>query len=116
MTNQSGLMPVGRAVLVKVYEAEKKEGLIKLPEYVKESSSVMEQRAEIVAVGARAWEDEGHVVLRLLGIRQPRAKVGDKVFITKLAGFVTRGTLDGQLYRLVNDRDVFCRIETEKAS
>lgn len=114
MKNLSGLRPAGRAVLVRVYEAEKKEGLIKLPEFVKESSSVMEQRAEIVAIGPRAWEDEGHPILRLLGIRQLRAKVGEKVFVTKLAGFVTRGPADGQLYRLVNDRDIFCRILDEK--
>jgi co-chaperonin GroES (HSP10) len=114
MKNQSGLHPVGRAILVRVYEAEKKEGLIKLPEFVKESSSVMEQRAEVIAIGARAWEDEGHPVLRLFGLKQHRAKPGDKVFVTKLAGFVTRGPADGQLYRLVNDRDIFCRITDER--
>lgn len=109
--NQSGLEPAGRAVLVRVYEAEKKEGLIKLPESVKESNSVMEQRAEVIAIGPRAWEDEGHPVLRFFGIRQLRARVGDKVYVTKLSGFVTRGPGDGKLYRLVNDRDIFCKIK-----
>lgn len=112
--NLSGLEPAGRAVLVRVQEVEKKQGLIQIPENVKESSSVMEQRATVIAIGARAWEDEGHPVLRFLGIRQKRAQEGDAVIITKLSGYVTRGPADGQLYRLVNDRDIFCRITKEK--
>ena len=62
-----------------------------------------EQRAVVVAVGPAAWEDES----------QPRAKPGDKVLITNFAGMLTKGTKDGKSYRLVNDRDIFCKIVEE---
>lgn len=112
--NTSGLEPSGRAVLVKMYEPEKKKGLIEIPELVKERSSVMEQRAEVIAIGAQAWEDEGPLWKRFFGLRTKRAEAGDKVIVTKFAGYVTRGTADNELYRLVNDRDIFCKITDEK--
>lgn len=107
--NQSGLEPLGRAVLVKMYEPTQKKGsVIHIPETVQERSSVMEQQAIVVAIGPACWSDEP----------APRCAVGDKVIVTKLAGYVTRGTNDHQLYRLVNDRDIFCKIvkETERES
>lgn len=114
LQNTSGLEPSGRAVLVEMYEPEKRKGLIEIPELVKERSSVMEQRAMVVAIGGQAWEDEGPLWKRFLGIRTLRARPGDKVIVTKFAGYVTRGTSDNRLYRLVNDRDIFCRIVSEK--
>lgn len=102
--NQSGLEPLGRAVLLRMFAPEQKEGLIEIPDLVKERMSVIEQRAEVVAVGAECWADE----------RELRAEPGDMVLVTKFAGYVTRGPADGGLYRLVNDRDIFCRILKEK--
>lgn len=105
MTNSSGLEPLGRAVLVRMVELEElKTKLIQIPDNVRSQSSVMEQRAQVIAVGGEAWSDE----------KAPRAQVGDKVFITKLAGFIARGPKDGKLYRLVNDRDIFCKITEEE--
>ena len=102
MLNTSGLEPLGRAVLVRMVELEEmKATTIVIPDHVLRNSSVMEQRAEVVAVGTEAWVDE----------RAPRARVGDKVIVTKLAGYVAVGPKDGKLYRLCNDRDIFCRIE-----
>lgn len=104
MENLSGLVPLGRAVLVKMVELEDiqmKNSRIQIPEHIRRQSSVMEQRAQVVAIGESAWEDE----------KAPRAKVGDKVIVTKMAGYVAQGPKDQQLYRLVNDRDIFCRIE-----
>jgi co-chaperonin GroES (HSP10) len=101
--NKSGLKPLGRAVLVQPYEPEKKASLIELPETVKERTVMVEQRAVVIEAGPAAWEDES----------EPRAKPGDKVLITKYAGHMCEGTADGKLYRLVNDRDVFCRIGVE---
>ena len=98
--NLSGLEPLGRAVLVRMVELEEWKAVrIVIPEHVKASSATVEQRAEVVAVGSAAWEDE----------KQARAQPGDKVIITKFAGYVTVGA-DGQIYRLVNDRDIFCRV------
>lgn len=109
LSNPSGLRPAGRAVLVLPYEPEldraRRESRLIIPETVRESTMMLENRAIVVAVGGAAWDDE----------REPRAKVGDLVLITKFAGFVSLGA-DGKIYRLVNDRDIFCVIEKEAAN
>jgi len=99
--NKSGLRPLGRAVLVKPYEPEVKEGLIKLPDQVKERMSMIEQRAVVLDVGPEAWVKEA----------KPRASIGDHVLISRYAGIMAVGPLDGQQYRLCNDNDLFCQIE-----
>lgn len=105
LINESGLKPLGRAVLVRMVELEQlKASLIQIPESVRKNSSVMEQRAEVIEVGPACWEDEKSGA---------RCQPGDKVIITKMAGYVAKGPADGKLYRLVNDRDVFCLITTE---
>lgn len=98
--NLSGLEPRGRAVLIKPYEPEIQQGLIQLPDSVKGRGSMVEQRATVIAVGPCAWDDE----------KEPRAFPGDKVLVTKFAGYMAVGSLDGEQYRLVNDRDIFARI------
>lgn len=102
--NTSGLKPLGRAVLVKPYEPEKKEGLIIIPDQVQERTQMIEQRAVIIEVGDMAWYEDG----------KPRAKAGDKVLVAKFAGSMAIGTLDGQKYRMVNDRDIFALITGEQ--
>ncbi len=104
MNNDSGLKPLGRAVLVKPYVPEQVKGLLVLPDSVQERDSLVEQRAVIVEVGPNAWVDEPC----------PRAVPGDKVLISRFAGFLARGTADNELYRFVNDRDIFAAIEVEK--
>lgn len=100
--NPSGLIPLGRAVLVRMIEIEELQAVnIVIPDHVKQSTAVMEQRAEVIDVGAEAWIDE----------KAPRAWPGDRVIITKFAGYVAMGPKDKKVYRLVNDRDIFCRIE-----
>lgn len=100
MNNTSGIFPAGRAVLVEHYEPEREDSLIQLPDAVKASQAMLNQRAVVVAVGPCAWHDEP----------QPRARVGEKVIISKFAGYMATGTLDGKSYRLVNDRDIFAII------
>lgn len=104
--NTSGLEPAGRAVLVQTYEPEIKSSIIALPDQVKNRMDMVNQRATVVEVGETAWFDEP----------SPRARVGDKVLITRFAGFIAGAdvTADGKTYRLVNDRDIFCRIVKEK--
>jgi co-chaperonin GroES (HSP10) len=102
MKNTSGLTPLGRAVLVRMTEIEElKAESIVIPDHIRANSAVMETRCEVIAVGEACWSDEP----------APRAKPGDKVIITKLAGYVATGPKDKSIYRLVNDRDIFCRIE-----
>lgn len=103
MQNNSGVKPLGRAVLVKPYTPERREGLIVLPETALERDQMIEQRAVVVEIGPHAWCDEP----------SPRAKAGDKVLVSKFAGYMVRGTADNEQYRLINDRDIFASIEVE---
>lgn len=103
MQNESGLEPAGVAVLLEPHEPEKKAGRILIPEGVKERTTLLETRARVVAVGPSAWHDEPH----------PRASVGDLVIVTSYAGAMVKGPADGKIYRLVNDRDIYCRITHE---
>lgn len=119
MENLSGLKPLGRAVLVKTYEPEVKRGMIEIPDIVRERTQMIEQRAVVVEIGESAWADEQVQEPFFFGlfrrwVRRPRARVGDRVLVTKFAGFMAKGA-DGEQYRLVNDRDLFCQITDEKA-
>lgn len=101
--NKSGVKPLGRAVLVKPYTPERKEGLIVLPAEALQRDQMVEQRAIVIEVGKFAWHDEP----------EPRASAGQKVLVSKFAGYMVQGTADGEQYRLVNDRDIFAAIEQE---
>ena len=105
MKNESGLKPLGKAVLVKPYQPERKGGLIEIPQNIQGRQSMIDHRAVVVEVGADAWSDEA----------APRAQAGDRVLVTAFSGFQALGPADGQIYRLVNDRDIFCCITHEEA-
>lgn len=100
VSNTSGVRPLGCAVLVKYYEPERKESLIFVPESVRKGEVLIEQRAVVVEVGPECWPGE----------RKPRAKSGDRVMIARMSGWAFQGTVDGELYRIVNDRDIFAAI------
>lgn len=97
--NTSGLEPLGRAVLVEYYQPERKESVIFIPDQVTDHTNMIEQRAVVVAIGPACWPDE-----------PARAKVGDRVLISKMAGYAAVGPADGKRYRFVNDRDIFAKI------
>jgi len=101
--NTSGLDPRGVAVLIQTYEPERKGALIEIPDSVKGRMDMVDSRAIVIATGPQAWYDE----------RNARARPGDKVLVTKYAGFMAKGPKDGKMYRLVNDRDIFCAIVDE---
>lgn len=105
MENLSGLEPRGVAVLLKQYEPERKTAQIILPESVQGRQSMVNMRATVIAIGANAWHDEP----------SPRAAVGENVMVTQFAGALVKGPADEQMYRLVNDRDIFCAITHEEA-
>lgn len=102
MINKSGLHPQGVAVLTEPYEPEVKvwSDTLIIPDAVRESLSVLENRVVVVEVGPSSWSDEP----------KPRAKPGDVVLITKHSGFVATGA-DGKMYRMVNCRDIFCQVD-----
>lgn len=103
MNNESGVLPVGRAVLVAPYQPERKSSLIQMPDSILGKEQMIEQRAVVVAVGPSAWCDEPI----------PRAKPGDKVLISRYAGYMAEGTKDKKQYRFINDRDIFALIQDE---
>lgn len=99
--NDSGLKPLGRAVLLEPYAAPR--GLIELPPSVQQTGFMLEMRAKVVEVGPHCWPDEP----------VPRAKVGDNVLVAKMSGALVMGTKDQKQYRVVNDRDIFLAITHE---
>lgn len=101
--NTSGVAPLGRAVLVEYYEPERKGSLIIVPESVRKGEVLIEQRAVVVEIGPACWPDE-----------PVRARIGDRVLIARLSGYAMTGPADGKLYRIVNDRDIFARIDHEE--
>lgn len=107
MSNPSGLRPTGRAVLVMPYKPEIKSGLLIMPDEVRKNQDTVEQRATVIEVGPAAWHEE---IAAGFG---PRAVVGDKVLISGYAGYMAKGTADGEQYRFVNDKDIFAQIEVE---
>lgn len=102
-SNTSGVSPLGRAVLVKYYEPERAQSAIFIPESVRKGEVLVEQRAVVVEVGPLAWADE----------TPPRAAVGDRVLIAKFAGYALKGPADGEMYRIINDQDIFAKITSE---
>ena len=120
MKNQSGLDPRGVAVLIKTYEPERKGAQIVIPDGVQGRLAMVDNRAVVVAIGPAAWKDEGYWEPFLWFFRRwvqkPRASVGEKVLVTKFAGFMAKGPKDGEQYRLINDRDLFCAITDEGGS
>lgn len=99
--NESGLRPLGHAVLVEPYEPEIKKSLLVIPETVQERNTMIETRARIVDIGPAAWIDEP----------QPRALPGEIVLISKYDGTMVISPRNGKRYRLVNDKAIYCGTE-----
>ena len=95
--------PLGYRVRIARNEAEQvTEGGIILPEQTKRLEGAAETRGTIVAVGNRAWTDEGD--------EADCCKVGDKVMIAKYSG--TPINMEDLCDIMVNDRDVIGKITT----
>lgn len=97
--NESGLEPTGRAVLCVPYLPELTDSIIETPEHVMSMELMREQRATVIELGEDCYKDVS-----------PRCKPGDNVLISKFSGVIVKGPLDGKIYRLCNDEDVFCRL------
>ena len=104
--NTSGLRPLGHAVLVKPVQSELKTDKIIVPDNIKERSMMVEMYGIVVAIGPEAWVKEQH----------PRAHVGDKVMVSRWCGHICQGPEDGEMYRMVNAEDIFCKVVEEKES
>ena len=98
--HRSGLKAVGRAVLCEPYDPELTKTVIAIPDHVKALELMREMRATVLQLGEAVWPDEPH-----------RAAPGDKVLISRFCGAIVKGPRDGRMYRLINDRDIFCQLE-----
>jgi co-chaperonin GroES (HSP10) len=87
--NNSGFRPVGKAVLLRAFEMLEKTGRVFIPDDVLMSSSAADTEGIVVAIGPDCWKDA-----------TPRAKVGDKVLITRFTGGMIKGS-DGYIYRMI---------------
>jgi co-chaperonin GroES (HSP10) len=106
--NDTGLEPVGRAILVEPFEPEREASMrtIIIPESVLRSERVMDVKVRCVAVGPQAWK-----ATAVGGLDEPpRCQPGDVIYVARMSGFITTGPKDGKMYRLVNDRDVFAKV------
>lgn len=97
--NNSGLEPLGRAILVEPWEPQRMKSIIALPPSVLANERALDVKVRVIALGPVCFPDE-----------QARCLPGDVVYVAKMSGFVTQGPKDGKAYRLVNDRDVFAKI------
>ena len=98
--NTSGYQATGFLILLRPYEIAKvSKGGIVLVDETQERAMLQDQRAVVLDIGAAAWCDEP----------EARCQIGDRVLISRYAGQLITG-LDGKKYRLVNDKDIGCRI------
>lgn len=99
--NETGLHPLGHAVLVAPDESQL-SSIITLPEDQRDKELMNMTIGKIVEVGPSAWMDEP----------VPRAFPGEMVVISKFAGAIVVGK-DGKPYRMVNSDDVYCRRDSD---
>lgn len=102
--NKSGIRPVEFRVLIKQRKVEEKtRGGIFLPQDSKEKEQLAEMKATVIAVGGSAFSDwiqtEGGI-----------PKVGDEILTARYAGVYAEG-VDGEEYRIINDKDVTAILE-----
>ena len=102
--NNSGYRPVGKAVLLRAFELAEKKMMIHLPDEVEMSAATCDSQGLVVAIGPDAWSGENET---------PRARVGDKVLITRFSGGMLRGS-DGYVYRMIPDHAIYAVKEEEE--
>ena len=96
--SEHGIQPIDRKVLVKPESFDEyTEGGIYIPDDSREREEMGHLKADLVAVGAQAFED----------IENPdmRPSAGMKISIARYSGYLIKGK-DGVNYRIINDTDV----------
>ena len=101
--NNSGYRPVGKAVLLRAFELAEKQSLIQVTAEVAMSSATCDTQGLVVEIGPDCWNGP---------LETPRAKVGDKVLITRFSGGVLPGS-DGFIYRMIPDHAIYA-VKEEK--
>lgn len=104
--NKSGIIPAGHRVLVQPEEALKaKEGVIEIPDHIKDRHGMSQTAGRLIEVGPTAWQADW-------AGNKPWAEAGDRIMFAKFGGIQIRGD-DGATYRLLNDEDIIAVISEE---
>lgn len=99
------LKPEGCKILVVPDKVEEKtKGGIYLPVQSRESEQNRMLKGTIKAIGPTAVIQFG---------KDRHAKVGDRIIFARYGGFVVRNDEGEELYRVLNDEDVICLIESD---
>jgi chaperonin GroES len=101
MENRSGIKPLEFKVVIlpETVEAKTAGGLF-MPETVREKEQMAAVRGTLVAMSPHAFEE----------FDKAKPSVGDRVLIAKYGGQVFQG-LDGETYRILNDKDILAILE-----
>lgn len=97
------IVPQGHRVLVRPDKQEEKtKGGIIIAETIREKEELAGIFGTVVAIGPDAWV--------AFNSERPWAQVGDRVVFSKYGGLVLKDPDDGEVYRLLNDDDIYCTI------
>lgn len=102
-TFNPGVKPCGHRLVIWPIPKERKtaSGIV-IPDATANREDMAQIDAVVVSIGPNAWKD------------QPTGswcEEGDTILIAKYAGLVREGK-DGKIYRVINDLDVVCVVET----
>lgn len=100
-----GLRATGFAIVVAMPPANDKRGKLFIPDDVASKEQMMEVRGRVVSLSPAAFDfadfPDGTAPVR-----------GDIVQFARMSGIQTTGS-DGNLYRIINDRDVMAIVEEQ---
>jgi chaperonin GroES len=102
--SKPSIIPVGYRVLIEPESGEKttESGIV-----IPQRERIEQETGTIVSVGPLAWQDHAD------GTHW--ANEGDRVVYAKYGGKMVKDPDTGIDYRLVNDEDVLCVVNSEKA-
>lgn len=107
-SNSSGIHPVrDMALVLPEEEVETENGLIKLPEYIKQREILAQVFGKLIALGEGAFKYEE----KNFGAA-PQLELGSRVMFAKYGGIVVKGK-DGVHYRMIRDDDILAVVEKE---
>jgi co-chaperonin GroES (HSP10) len=106
--NNSGIYPVRDMILVlPEEEVEIENGVIKIPEFVKQREAAAQVFGTLVAMGEGAFQYER----KQYGIL-PVLNDGMRIMFAKYGGIVVKGK-DGINYRIIRDDDILAIVDKE---
>ena len=104
---QCGIIPAGHRVLVQADEYMKSyEGVIEIPQNVKDRSQNAQTAGTVIALGTTAYQEQG------FGNGTCWCQPGDRVMFARYGGVQVMGK-DKKTYRILPDQDIFAIIDKE---